>query len=76
MNNMTKKQFAEIICKTFNLKGITSNSFVYVINCTLMGIVTVKDHFPSLESNSQRMLRNTVVSTSHSRYKKFGYLSS
>ncbi len=42
MNNMTKKQFAEIICKTFNLKGITSNSFVYVINCTLMGIVTVK----------------------------------
>ena len=30
MNNMTKKQFAEIICKTFNLKGITSNSFVYV----------------------------------------------
>lgn len=39
---MTKKQFAEIICKKFSLKGITPSSFVYVLNCMLIGIVMVK----------------------------------
>lgn len=39
---MTKKQFTEIICKTFNLKGITPSSFVFVINCILIGLVIVK----------------------------------
>lgn len=39
---MTKKQFTDTICKTFDLKGITPNSFVYAVNCILIGIVMVK----------------------------------
>ena len=39
---MTKKQFTDTICKTFDLKGITPNSFVYAVNCILIGIVMVE----------------------------------
>ena len=47
---MTKKQFTDTICKTFDLKGITPNSFVYAVNCILIGIVMVWSYRKSIIS--------------------------
>ena len=39
---MKKNIFSDKICKMLNLKSITTRSFVYLVDCILLGIVMVK----------------------------------
>ena len=39
---MKKNIFSDKICNMLNLKSITTRSFVYLVDCILLGIVMVK----------------------------------